>query len=302
MKNLKVILTIGIPCSGKSTWAKQFVKDNPSWIRVNRDDIREMIKSNFVLNSKGEDYVTVIQTEMIDNALMMNYNVIVDNTNLKIEYIEAICEQVKYKADVEFKLFPIELKEALKRNWKRHRIVPDDIINRMYNQYLDLAKNENIDLVNIRKKQTQIFENPKWSPSNTQAIIVDLDGTLCHMNGKRGPFDYEKVDVDDCDHTVREHIIFHWQRGRKVIIVSGRDDSCYELTEKWLDDNRIPYDYLYMRNTEDKRKDSLVKEDIYNTHIKDNYNVIVWYDDRRAVVKHMRSLGIRVYSVAPGEF
>lgn len=301
MKNLKVILTVGGIASGKSTWAKQYVKDNPSWIRVNRDDIREMVKSSPVLNSKGEDYVTAIQTEMIDNALMMNYNVILDNTNLKVEYIEDICEQVKYKADVEFKLFPIELDEALARNSARDRIVPHDVIRRMNDQYNRLLR-DSLEVFIKRYKQTQIFENPIDRNPKYEAIVVDLDGSLCHMNGKRGPFDFEQVYLDDCDNVLKEHINFHAKMGRRIIIVSGRDDSCYELTEDWLIKHNIPYHFLYMRNTEDKRKDCFVKEDIYNAHIKGNYEVIVWYDDRCQVINHIRKLGVRVYQVNDGKF
>lgn len=36
----KIILTIGIPGSGKSYWAEQYVKDNEGWVNVNRDDLR----------------------------------------------------------------------------------------------------------------------------------------------------------------------------------------------------------------------------------------------------------------------
>ena len=39
----KIILTRGIPASGKSTWAKQEVlKDPEHSIRINRDDLRNM--------------------------------------------------------------------------------------------------------------------------------------------------------------------------------------------------------------------------------------------------------------------
>lgn len=39
----RIILTRGIPASGKSTWAKQEVlKDPEHSIRINRDDLRNM--------------------------------------------------------------------------------------------------------------------------------------------------------------------------------------------------------------------------------------------------------------------
>lgn len=33
----------GLPASGKSTWAKEFVAKNPNFIRLNKDDFRAMM-------------------------------------------------------------------------------------------------------------------------------------------------------------------------------------------------------------------------------------------------------------------
>ena len=41
----KLILTRGIPASGKSTWAKAWVQEDPQRrVRVNRDDLRRMLE------------------------------------------------------------------------------------------------------------------------------------------------------------------------------------------------------------------------------------------------------------------
>jgi predicted kinase len=32
--NLKILILIGIPASGKSTWSKDFVRNNEKWVRV----------------------------------------------------------------------------------------------------------------------------------------------------------------------------------------------------------------------------------------------------------------------------
>lgn len=37
----KMIVLQGCPASGKSTWAKEFIKDKPNWVIVSRDEIRE---------------------------------------------------------------------------------------------------------------------------------------------------------------------------------------------------------------------------------------------------------------------
>lgn len=298
MKNLKVILTIGTIAAGKSTWAKQFVKENETYIRINRDDLRLMVKDSPMLKKKGEEYITLVQNNAILDALMMKYNVIIDNTNLKVEYIEAICDLVKYKADVEFRIFDITLLESTIRNSKRDNPVPNNVVKSMFANYRNLMSTFQFE---PRDKQVQIFTNPV-KDHRKDAIIVDLDGSLCHMNGKRNPYDFDLVHLDGVDNNVREYVWLQSKLGKHIIILSGRDDSCYDQTERWLLDNMVPFDSLYMRNTGDQRKDSIIKEDIYNCHIKDDFNIHVVLDDREQVVDMWRSLGLKCWAVESGRF
>ena len=38
----KLLVLQGIPASGKSTYARELVKNSGAWVRVNRDDLRNM--------------------------------------------------------------------------------------------------------------------------------------------------------------------------------------------------------------------------------------------------------------------
>ena len=49
---MEVIICRGIPASGKSTWAKQFINEHPNYIRVNKDDIRAMMNIPYSNNSE----------------------------------------------------------------------------------------------------------------------------------------------------------------------------------------------------------------------------------------------------------
>lgn len=94
------------------------------------------------------------------------------------------------------------------------------------------------------------------------------------------------------------------QNNYKIIIVSAREGTpeCIAATTEWLKKQNIIYDELFMRKAGDYRRDSLVKEEIYNTFIKGKFNVEIVLDDRSSVVSKWRELGLRCAQVAPGDF
>lgn len=141
------------------------------------------------------------------------------------------------------------------------------------------------------------------SPVNIMAktaIIVDIDGTVA-LRTDRSPFQWHKVGNDQV-HQAVQYLLANLNPKILRIFVSGRDEVCRKETEDWLKENKIHHDFLYMRVKNDNRKDSIIKEEIYMTHIKGNYNVIFVLDDRDQVVKLWRSLGLVCLQVAEGNF
>ena len=59
---------------------------------------------------------------------------------------------------------------------------------------------------------------------------------------------------------------------------------------------------LHMRRAGDARKDSVVKRELFDAHVRDRYNVRRVYDDRNQVVDMWRSLGLACLAVAEGNF
>jgi hypothetical protein len=57
-----------------------------------------------------------------------------------------------------------------------------------------------------------------------------------------------------------------------------------------------------MRDEFDRRSDDLVKIDLYNNFIANNYNVVVVFDDRPSVVRQWRLLGLTVFQLDDREF
>ena len=135
-----------------------------------------------------------------------------------------------------------------------------------------------------------------------KAIICDIDGTLAHMQD-RSPYDWDKVSDDVVDKTIKEILrTFYSTSKYAIILTSGRDDVCKQITERWLGKNYIFYDALYMRKHNDNRPDEVIKKEIYDKHIKDKYDVVFVLDDRNKVVKMWRDLGLKCLQVAEGDF
>lgn len=223
------------------------------------------------------------------------YNVIVDDTNLSPTHDKRLRELADgygngERATFEEKFFDTPLAECIRRDMLRPESVGKKVIRRMYEGIRELYE-------------------PKltYNPSLPDCIIVDIDGTLAHMNG-RSPYDYSKVSTDIADPVVVDIVRRYRQTDPiednplYVVIVSGREDGCKAETEQWLKDNYIPYDELHMRKADDSRDDRIVKKEIYDEWIKKRYNVKFVLDDRNRVVEMWRSLGLKVLQVGEGDF
>ena len=298
-KDLKIKILIGIPASGKSTWTKEFLLKNSGWIRVSRDEFRLMLRNEYICEPKIEDLVTTLLNDAIHNALSKNLNVIIDNTNVKLSYINQFINEFKYSADIDYQVFDISIDKAIERDKLRTASVGEKVIKRMFSDYKILM--DSFDFQPVTKIRQRPVIQPDFKSPLEDCVIFDIDGTLAHM-GNRSPFDWDKVDRDSLNEIVAEQVEFHRSKGRKIFIVSGRDGSCKKLTEEWLAFHEIIYDDFFMRPANDFRKDTAIKKEIYENHIKGKYNVLAVYDDRDQVVKQWYKLGVYTFNVNQGGF
>lgn len=272
---MKLIFLAGLPACGKTSWAKEYQKNNPGTKRVNKDDLRSMIDDS-VWSKSNEKTILSIQQSIVSD-LLNKHDVILDNTHLdkkhEKEYRE-ICLDNGYL--FEYKFFDVDVEECIRRDKKRANPVGAKVILDMYNRYL-------------RPEPVKV----EFDESLPTCIICDIDGTLAEK-GERSPYDYSKVHLDTIIDPVADMVDENFRRGITVFILSGREDSCREQTEKWLDRNCVNYNGLYMRKAGDKREDSIIKKEIYEQHIKGKYNVKYVVDDRKRVKRMWVEQGLFV--------
>ena len=141
-------------------------------------------------------------------------------------------------------------------------------------------------------------------------VVVDVDGTLANTQHRKHfvesrPKDWAAWNDNMVLDTVHEDIrqlVTELSLRREVIICTGREDTYREVTEKWLTDNQIPFDKVFMRRAKDYRKDSIVKTELLDQIRQWHGEPFVWLDDRNQVVDAIRAAGVRVLQCAPGDF
>lgn len=303
----KIILTVGPPACGKSTWAlDQVRKSNGKFKRLNLDDIREMLGIN-AFNPAEEKVVQEAMYAMGLKFLRRGYDVIADNTNLSDKSWINWCEIARKvgNCSVEEKHFEIpKFSELLKRNARRDRNVPEGVIHKMYDKWKYKAKNQPVYFPIADLKDTLgVYELS--DPAKPTCVIVDLDGTLAIHDG-RSIFDYMRCGEDHVNVPLRDLLVFlksSRTHSIDIIVVSGRSDECLKITEKWLSDAGVPWDEMYLKPAkENHRKDVDFKAEIYEKRIKDKFTVLATFDDRDRMVDFWRSLNIPTYQVFDGDF
>jgi predicted kinase len=313
----KLIITRGLPASGKSTKARAWVAEDPQRrARINRDDLRAMAhESVFVPQSDTdpgtERAIQAARDAAITALLKRGIDVVSDDTNLPTRTARDLRKlAVLAGADFEvWDLADVPIEECLRRNALRTGTahVPEGRIRDMYDRHVRQHFPQPLPLPDEPTEDLpdDVYVPPPDAP---EVVLVDIDGTLADMGkglpGRRGPYDWARVGEDEPITPVVELVRSLRRCGYQIAFMSGRDESCRVETVKWLYDHRVGRigEALYMRPAGDMRKDSIVKRELFDTYIAGIYAVKWVIDDRAQVVKMWRAMGLTVLAVADGDF
>jgi len=210
---MEVVLTVGLPASGKSTWARTLVDSDHNWVRVEKDLLRAMLHNSRY--SKGnENQVIAAQEAIIVHALKRGKSVIVSDTNLFPSHYERISHlvhsiypEVPVYRNTEF--LNVTLQECIDRDRIRGErgdaAVGSTVIERMYIQTL----------------------RPKMSMS--ESVVEGIDSILLNA-------EYLLYDIDS-DTTARAlDMVRNWSSTHKLLVLANRD---YSYIYDWLKDANI---------------------------------------------------------------
>lgn len=133
-----LIITMGIPGSGKTTWKRGFLERNPSFISICPDDYRKDITGDISNISRDKTVWRKVYRDL-DIMLSNKKDVIFDSTACSVKIQKQIEEIAKrHKAYIFYKIFYVSAEEAKARiasdlaNKIDRSNVPEFIVDKMY--------------------------------------------------------------------------------------------------------------------------------------------------------------------------
>ena len=323
MNEQVMLILSGLQGSGKSTFAKRLVEENPGqWARINWDTQRRNTPG-YKFSKEAEKQIREYSYMQVRDASALGKSVVIDNTNLTDESIGKWARLgSELGMHVRVQTFDTPIEDCIRRDAER---TGDDQVGR--------AVIERAALWNSLIK----------FPQDRKIVIVDVDGTLADCSHRRATkekrcpvcggnhifdqFNQEMIcskcrgsglafgidwatfyrhDLMELD-TPRYPVV-EWARALyghyTVLIVSGRPcDKAGKSTVNWLRKHEIEYDHIFMRNGGDQRDDTIVKQEILNK-ILDKvpvHQIAFCIDDRNRVVDQWRKNGIKCYQVVSRE-
>lgn len=304
MEKRKLILCRGIQASGKSTWAKAWVKEDPEHrVRFNNDDIRNMLGDYWV--PSREHIVTYMKQAFIKSAMANGYNIVIDNMNLNPKEVAwyqtmVASDESEYIYEIEYKDFFIPVEECIRRDAMREQPMGAKVIKDTWRRYQTFIIKENI------KKSLE--NKVKYVTGLPIAIIVDMDGTLS-LNTTGRPF-YGDGAAEGMLTDIENGAVVTSVRAMcdgidaELIVLTGREDTpeIRKATYDWLDEHYLLPDKLLMRPKGDYSPAQECKRAIYKKYIEGNYNVLAVFDDSQKCVDMWREEGLTCFQPNDGKF
>lgn len=131
MEQLRFIMTVGLPASGKSSFSKEMVKDRDDIIYLSSDEIRKEVYGNETVQDHPS-YIFELMNKRTIEALRDGKHVIYDATNINKKKRKGLLGQLPKDVEKIVVYFATPYDEVIRRNSERERVVPVEVIDRMY--------------------------------------------------------------------------------------------------------------------------------------------------------------------------
>ena len=290
----KFFMTVGLPCSGKSEYAKNLAVEHNAEI-FSSDSLREEMFGDVNHQADNEALFKELH-KRIRECLASDKNAIYDATNInykrRMEFLKSLnkilCEKIAILMATPYEI-------CLERNAKRERKVPEEVIKRMYMNFWVPAKYEGFD--NVQIVYSEGTENSKGYPANWLDTVMDYDQGNSHHSltlGQHCEKTWELMDerastVGIIDTSLRAAAILHDEGKPFTRTNINKKGEVTEDAHYYNHEHISSYDSLFFSGSHDK----IYTACLIQWHMKP---YLAWNESEKALNRDKKILGDKLFN------
>lgn len=179
MNRPSLILLVGIPGSGKTTYAEKYIEEHPGTVHLSSDKIREELWGNEATQGDNNEVFSLMQSRAIE-VLNNGLSVLYDATNVTRKdraYIISLCPKF-VKIECHIVWAPIET--CIERDAARERTVGKEVIDRMLKRFQAPYYDEGIHEIKIIFPSR--FSRKKYRIKRSKDMLIPHDNPHHTLN------------------------------------------------------------------------------------------------------------------------
>lgn len=215
MNRPSLILLVGIPGSGKTTYAKNYIEEHPGTVHLSSDDIRKELHGDETIQGNPGEVFDIMQKRAVA-GLNLGYSVIYDATNMTRKDRAGIIAACPKFVKIECHIVWAPIATCIERDAARERTVGKEVIDRMLKRFQAPYYDEGIHEIKVVR------------PSNFNFIdyLRDVYGAM-------------KIPHDNPHHTL--NIYDHCEAAQQYAQECGKDKTGIVAFTAMIHDAGKPY-------------------------------------------------------------
>ena len=143
MNRPSLILLVGIPGSGKTTYAEKYIKEHPDTVHLSSDKIRAELWGDEGIQGDNNEVFSLMQTRAIE-TLNNGHSVVYDCTNVTRKDRSCIISLCPKFAKIECHIVWAPIETCIERDAARERTVGKEVIDKMLKRFQPVWYDEGV--------------------------------------------------------------------------------------------------------------------------------------------------------------